>query len=147
MHTFWQQFQFRFINFYPPFLGAGIHSHIIDEYTIRVEMKLNALNRNIYGTHFGGSLYSMCDPWFVLILLRNLGKDYIVWDKSATIKFIQPGHGTVSAIFNIPRERINEIRLATDGRHETQPNFSVDVKNDQGEIVAYVEKLLYIRRK
>jgi acyl-coenzyme A thioesterase PaaI-like protein len=82
-----KRFRERLINFYPPLLGAGIHSYTIDEYTIRVEMKLTALNRNVFGTHFGGSIYSMCDPWFVLILMHALGPEYVVWDKSASIKF------------------------------------------------------------
>ena len=70
MSTHWQRFRERWINFYPPFLGAGIHSERIDDLTMRVEMKLTALNQNIFGTHFGGSLYAMCDPWFALILQK-----------------------------------------------------------------------------
>jgi hypothetical protein len=135
------------INFYPPFLGAGIHSHTIDQYTIRVEMKLTAFNRNVFGTHFGGSLYAMCDPWFVLILIRNLGMDYIVWDKAASIKFLQPGYTTVTALFHIPLERILEILQQAAGGHKIEPKFSVDVVDKQGEIDASVEKLLYVRKK
>jgi hypothetical protein len=95
----WGTFRERLINFYAPLLGAGIRSKKIDKNTIRVEMKLTALNRNIVGTHFGGSLYAMCDPWFMLILMRNLGPDYVVWDKAASIQFLMPGRGKVSATF------------------------------------------------
>ena len=147
MSTRWQRFRERLINFYPPFLGAGIRSRRIDEYTTRVEMKLTALNRNILGTHFGGSLYVMCDPWFVLILMRTLGLDYIVWDKSASIQFLQPGRGKVTATFHIPLERVNEIREQADSGKKTEPVFTVDVVDEKNKVVARVEKLLYVRRK
>ena len=147
MSTSWQRFRERMINFYPPLLGAGIRSQVIDERTIRVEMKLTALNRNIVGVHFGGSLYAMCDPWFMLILMRALGTEYIVWDKAASIQFLKPGRGTVTATFHIPQERIDEIRLAADGGQKIEPTFTVDVLDAQGEAIARVEKLLYVRKK
>jgi len=147
MSITWLRFREKLINFYPPLLGAGIRSHTIDEHTMCVEMKLTALNRNVFGTHFGGSLYAMCDPWFVLILMRLLGPDYIVWDKAANIQFLQPGRGTMMAMFHIPQERINEIRLEADRGQKIEPTFAVDVMNTHGEAVAHVEKLLYVRRK
>ena len=147
MNSFWVRLRERFINFYPPLFGAGIRSRRIDERTIHVEMKLTMLNRNIVGVHFGGSLYSMCDPWFMLILMRVLGPDYIVWDKAANIQFVSPGRSTMKAVFQIPQERINEIRAAADRGEKIEPTFSVDVLDEQGQIVAQVEKLLYVRRK
>ena len=147
MSTRWQRLRERFINFYPPLLGAGIHIHKVDELTVRVEMKLTALNRNIVGVHFGGSLYAMCDPWFMLILMRALGTDYIVWDKAATIQFLKPGRGTVTATFHIPPERVEEIRRQVDSDQKIEPVFSVDVVDEQGSAVAHVEKLLYVRKK
>ncbi len=147
MNSFWLRLRERLINFYPPLLGAGIRSRTIDELTIHVEMKLTALNRNIVGVHFGGSLYAMCDPWFMLIMMRALGPDYIVWDKAASIKFVSPGRGTVNAIFQIPQERVNEIRAAADRGEKIEPTFSVDVLGEQGQVIAHVEKLLYVRKK
>lgn len=147
MISFWLRLRERLINFYPPLLGAGIRSRTIDELTIHVEMKLTALNRNIVGVHFGGSLYAMCDPWFMLIMMRALGSDYIVWDKAASIKFVKPGRGTVNAIFQIPQERVNEIRAAADRGEKIEPTFSVDVLGEQGQVIAHVEKLLYVRKK
>lgn len=110
-------------------------------------MKLTAFNRNIYGVHFGGSLYAMCDPWFALILIRSLGKDYIVWDKAASIQFLQPGRSSVTAIFHIPQDRIAEIRLEADRGQKIEPTFSADVLDAQGQFIAHVEKLLYVRKK
>lgn len=147
MNSFWLQLRERLINFYPPLLGAGIRSRTIDDLTIHVEMKLTAFNRNIVGVHFGGSLYAMCDPWFMLIMMRALGPDYIVWDKAASIKFVSPGRGTVNAVFQIPQERVNEIRAAADRGEKIEPTFSVDVLGEQGQVIAHVEKLLYVRKK
>lgn len=137
----------KFVNYYPPLLGAGIRARNIDKRTIRVAMKLTPLNRNIVGVHFGGSLYAMCDPWFMLILMRVLGRDYVVWDKAAGIKFIKPGRSAVSATFHIPQERVDEITAATAGGEKYEPTFSVDVLDEDGQIVAQVEKLLYVRKK
>lgn len=147
MNSFWLRLRERLINFYPPLLGAGIRSRTIDELTIHVEMKLTALNRNIVGVHFGGSLYAMCDPWFMLIMMRALGSNYIVWDKAASIKFVSPGRGTVKAVFQVTQERIDDIRMAADRDGKIEPTFEVDVLDDQGQVVAHVDKLLYVRRK
>jgi acyl-coenzyme A thioesterase PaaI-like protein len=143
----WGTIRERLINYYAPLLGAGIRSKKIDKNTIRVEMKLTALNRNIVGTHFGGSLYAMCDPWFMLILMRNLGPDYVVWDKAASIQFLMPGRGMVSATFHIWEERINQICEQSEGGQKIEPTFEVDVVNDKNQAVAHIQKVLYVRKK
>jgi len=147
MRTPWQRYPERFINLYPPLLGVGIRVRHMAEDTIRVEMKQTTLNSNIVDTHFGGSLYAMCDPWYMLILMRRLGEDYIVWDKSASIRFLRPGRGTVTATFHIPQDRVDEIRAAADSEGKVEPVFTVDVLDAEGEAVARVEKTLYVRRK
>jgi acyl-coenzyme A thioesterase PaaI-like protein len=141
--------RYKWINLYPPLLGAGIrvlHKQS-DEYTIKVQLKLTRLNLNAVGTHFGGSLYAMCDPWFMLILMQHLGRDYIVWDKAATIQFLKPGRGTVTATFHIAPEQIAELRAQADREGKIEPVFNVDVIDEQGEVVAKAEKREYIRRK
>jgi len=138
----------RLLKCYPPFLGAGIQVKRISEdmRTIEVHMPLRFWNRNYVGTHFGGSLYSMCDPFFMLILANHLGPDYIVWDKAATIRFKKPGKGLVKATFNIPEERVNEIRaLAEAGKVE--PQFQSQVTDAEGNVIAEVDKVLYVRKK
>lgn len=138
----------RLFNVYPPYLGAGVRVKASpDLHTFEVRMKLRFWNRNYVGTHFGGSLYTMCDPFFMLILMNALGRDYIVWDKEATIRFRRPGRGTVRATFHIPPERVAEIKAEADEKRKVEPVFKADVLNDQGEVVAEVEKLLYVRRK
>jgi acyl-coenzyme A thioesterase PaaI-like protein len=143
----WGRIRLRLINFYPPLLGAGIRSKKLDEHTFQVEMKLTIFNRNIVGTHFGGSLYAMCDPWFMLILIPALGPDYIVWDQAATIQFLIPGRGKVSATFHIPQERVDKIRKEADSGQKIEPTFEVDVVDTQNQAVAHIQKILYVRKK
>ena len=147
MSNAWMRLREKFVNFYPPFLGAGIRAHTIDERTIRVEMKLTPFNRNIVGVHFGGSLYAMCDPWFMLILMRLLGRDYIVWDKAASIKFIRPGRSNVTATFHISQEQVDEILQRAEYGEKHEPAFNVNVLDQEGQIVAQVEKMLYVKKK
>ena len=139
----------RFINLWPPFLGAGIKVSKIgkDFNDITVEMKLRKWNKNYVGTHYGGSLFSMTDPFFALIAIRNLGKDYIVWDQESSIKFKKPGKGKVSAHFNISAEKLKELKDLADKNPKVEPTFIVQVKDEQGDVVAEVSKTLYIRRK
>jgi hypothetical protein len=139
----------RFVNFYPPFLGAGVRIKEIsaDLRTIEVHMPLRFWNKNYVGTHLGGSLYLMCDPFFMLILINNLGSDYIVWDKAATIRFKKPGRGLVKAIFHIPQERIDEIRALADTQPKVEPQFQTVVTDTEGTVIAEVDKLLYVRKK
>jgi acyl-coenzyme A thioesterase PaaI-like protein len=142
------RWRIRLLSLYPPYLGAGVRVRAAaDLRTFEVRMKLRWWNRNYVGTQFGGSLYSMCDPFFMLILFAALGRDYVVWDKAATIRFRRPGRGTVEATFHIPQERIDEIRAAADAERKVEPVFTVEIVDEQGEVVAEVEKLLYVRRK
>ena len=139
----------KFMSFWPPFIGAGIRvKKVAPNYDfIDVELKLNFLNANYVGSHFGGSLYAMCDPFYMLILLQKLGKDYIVWDKAAAIRFLKPGKGRVRARFQITEEQLAEIKRQADTNYKFEPTFTAQVLNEAGEVVAEVDKLLYIRRK
>ena len=110
-------------------------------------MRLWPWNRNYVGTHFGGSLFSMADPFFMIMLIEQLGPGYTVWDKAGTIRFRRPGRGKVRARFEIPPERLEEIRRAADAGGKVEPTFSVSILDAQGEVVAEVEKLLSVRRK
>ena len=138
-----------FLNIWAPFLGAGIRIKRFDPAwkEIDVEMKLRWWNSNYVGTHYGGSLYSMADPFFMLMLIENLGKDYIVWDKSASIRFKKPGRGTVFASFRLSEDQIREIKQAVDAQGKIERTFIAEIKDDFGNVIAEVEKLLHIRRK
>ena len=137
------------MNFYPPYLGAGVRiQHIAGDFReIRVKMGLGWYNRNYVGTQFGGSLYSMVDPFYMLMLMENLGRDYIVWDKAASIDFISPGKGPVHAEFRIDDELLAQIRQHTADGDKYLPELRVEVRDDEGTLVAIVHKTLYIRLK
>jgi len=137
------------MNFYPPYLGAGVRiQHIAGDFReVRVKMGLGWYNRNYVGTQFGGSLYSMTDPFFMLMVMENLGSDYIVWDKAASIDFIAPGKGPVYADFRIDEALLDEIRQRTAGGDKYLPQLHVDVHDGDGTLVARVHKTLYVRLK
>ena len=137
------------LNLYPPYLGAGVHVRYVstDFREVVVEMPLRFFNRNYVGTHFGGSLYAMVDPFYMLMLIRNLGPDYIVWDKAASIDFVKPGRGTVRAHFRIDEKIIREIKEKVKDGGKFLPTFTVDITDSEGNVVARVEKVLYVRRK
>jgi acyl-coenzyme A thioesterase PaaI-like protein len=139
----------RWINLWPPFLGAGIRiTHIApDTKAVDVEMKLRFWNANYVGTHFGGSLFAMTDAFYMLMLMANLGRDYIVWDKAASIRYRKPGKGTVRAEFRLTDEHLDDIRDKLKTLPKYEPTFSVEVKDEAGVVIAEVEKLLHIRKK
>jgi len=137
------------LNSWPPYLGAGVCVEEIgkDWGKIRVGMKLRWYNKNYLRTHFGGSLFSMTDPFFVLILMANLGKDYIVWDSSSKIQFIQPGRGKVSATFIVDEARLDGLRDAAVSGEKMLEKFRVDILDEDNSPVARVYKTIYIRKK
>ena len=137
------------VNLYPPYLGMGIRvKSVSDDYTrFEVVLRQRWYNRNLFGTHFGGCLYAMCDPFYVFIVTMNLGKDYIVWDKSACITFLKPASGTITGVFEIGRDTLETIREVTDKRGKNTYHFETDLLNESGEAVAHVTKEIYVRAK
>lgn len=137
------------LNLYPPYLGAGVRVRYVsaDFREILVEMPLRFFNRNYVGTHFGGSLYAMVDPFYMLMLIKNLGPDYIVWDKAASIEFVKPGRGTVRAHFRLDEKVLEEIKERVKNGGKYLPTFTVPVVDRQGDVVARVEKVLYVKKK
>ena len=139
----------RLINLWPPFLFAGIRCTQISPNFDGAQVVLHErwYNRNYVGTHFGGSLFAMTDPWYMLLLLRRLGPDYLVWDRRAAIEFIAPGRGTVKAAFHLGDARLAEIIDATRDGDKHLAQFGIDVTDAAGELVATVDKTVYVRRK
>ncbi|MCP3748498.1 DUF4442 domain-containing protein [Pseudomonas sp. SBB6] len=137
------------LNLYPPYLGAGIRVLSVspDLRHIRVRMGLRWFNRNYVGTQFGGSLYSMVDPFYMLMLMELLGREYIVWDKAASIDFVSPGKGPVFAELRIDDALLDDIRQHTAGGKKYLPRLQVDIRDAAGELVARVDKTLYVRLK
>ncbi|HYC36660.1 MAG TPA: DUF4442 domain-containing protein [Usitatibacter sp.] len=136
-------------NLWPVFRGAGIRVREIapDFRSATVELRMKLLNRNYVGTHFGGSLFAMTDPFFMILMMKNLGPEYVVWDKAGTVRFLKPARGTVTARFEMPPDRVEEARRMTESGAKFEPVFRVDIVDGSGTVVADVEKTLYIRRK
>jgi len=136
-------------NLWFPFRGAGIKiAYASSDYRrVEVKMRLTWFNRNYVGTHFGGSLYALTDPFYMMMLINNLGSDYIVWDKAAKIDFIKPGRGTVRAVFTLTEDDIEHIRSTADRQGKYIFDKKVEVLDESGEVVASVIKTLYVRNK
>jgi acyl-coenzyme A thioesterase PaaI-like protein len=139
----------RAMNLWPPFLGAGIWvQHISGDWRyVVVTLTRRWYNRNAMGTHFGGSLFAMTDPFYMLMLIQNLGKHYSVWDQSARVEFVKPVKERVQAVFDLDQGRIDRIvRRAADGEKHFE-DFSIDVMDAGRTVVAKVTKTIYVRRK
>ncbi|MBP0451776.1 MULTISPECIES: DUF4442 domain-containing protein [unclassified Kitasatospora] len=139
----------RGINFWPPFLFAGIRVLTLsdDFRRTKVRLRLGRLNRNYVGTHFGGSIFAMTDPFWMLLVMENLGRDYMVWDAAAEITFVSPGRGDVFAEFVLTEDRLAEIRELTQEGKKALVWFDTEVLAADGSVVARVRKQLYVREK
>lgn len=137
------------INCWLPFLFGGVRLLAIsdDWRYARVQLKLRWYNRNYVGTQFGGLLFAMTDPFWMIMVMECLGRDYLVWDKAGKIEFISPGRSDVYAEFRVQESVLDELRSACAGGEKVLRWFAVDVCAADGTIVARVEKQLYVRLK
>lgn len=137
------------MNIWFPFLFTGIRvTKISDDFRyVKVELRSHWYNKNYVGTHFGGSLFAMTDPYWMIMILRNLGNDYVVWDKAAEIEFVKPGRGLVSAEFKLEQSMLDELIEAAAGNEKVLRWFDIAVIDSQGDLVAKVRKQVYVRRK
>ena len=139
----------RILNLYPPYLGAGVKVTYISEdwKELHVSMSLRWFNRNAVGTHFGGSLYSMIDPHLMLLLMQLLGKEYLVWDKSADIEFVKASKKKVTSVLKVSNADLKVIRRSTINGEKYFSNFIVEIRDEDDDLVARVKKTIYVRRK
>ncbi|MFD4642380.1 DUF4442 domain-containing protein [Lentzea sp. NPDC058436] len=137
------------MNLWPPFLFAGIRVEEIspDYRYARVRMRLRPWNRNFFGTHFGGSLFAMTDPFWVLLLFNQLKGEHVVWDQAGEIEFVAPGRGTVTAEFRLTDEHVEQVLERTRGSEKVLIWFDTDVVGQDGTVIARVKKQVYARRK
>ncbi|HBH23731.1 MAG TPA: tetrameric acyl-CoA thioesterase [Cytophagales bacterium] len=143
------KWRLKLANFYPPFFGAGIRlQKVNNDFTyMKVKLAFGFLNANLVGTQFGGSLFAMCDPWYMIMLFHHLRKEYIIWDKAATIRFRKPGKSAVFAEFIIDDDLLTKIRSEVDELGKKDFHFKTEVKNKEGEVIAEVDKVIYIKKK
>lgn len=139
----------KLISYYPPYLGAGIRLMSMSEDFMRAEvrMKMRWWNKNLVGTHFGGSLASMADPFYMLMLLQILGREYIVWDKACTIRFKRPGVGIVRCLFEFTEAQIADIKGQVDELGKQDFVLPLTITDEKDEVVCELEKTLYVRKK
>ena len=137
-------------NFFPAFRGTGGRvTYIASDWSeVRIQVPLNWRTRNYVGTIYGGSMYGAVDPFYMVMLIKRLGPEYIVWDKAATVRFKKPGRGTLTAQFLVPDEELRAIeRALANGAPSVDRVYQVDLADAAGAVVATVEKVVYIRRK
>jgi acyl-coenzyme A thioesterase PaaI-like protein len=139
----------RHIGWWPPLLGAGIKVVRMEKdlRAVDVQMRLTRWNKNYMGVHFGGSLFAMTDPFYMVMLATNLGDEYVVWDKAASIRYRKPGKGRVRAEFRLSEESLAEIRAAVELEGRFDARFVVEVKDAKGGVVAEVERVIYCATK
>lgn len=137
------------MNCWPPFWGTRIHIEEIapDWRYVRTRMKLSMRNKNYVGSHFGGGMFAMTDPFYMVALKNILGNSYLVWDKAATIEYLKPGRTTVYAEFKISDEQLAEIHAKTADGEKFEPVYRVDVVDADQQLIARVQKTLYIRKR
>lgn len=139
----------RLMNLWPPFFFNSIRVQYVSEdwSELRVALRLRPWNRNYVRTQFGGNLFAMTDPFWMLLAMHQLGNDYFVWDKAGAIEFVAPGREDVYAHFKMEPAVVDELRAAAAGGEKVLHWFDVDVTTASGEVVARVRKQLYVRLK
>jgi hypothetical protein len=129
-------------NFFPAYRGSGARVvYISSDYReIRIKIPLNWRTRNYVGTIYGGSMYAGIDPIYMLMLIKNLGKNYIVWDKAATIRFKRPGKETLFADFVLTQEELDEIKAILETQKSVDRVYNVELKDKNGKVHCLIEK-------
>ena len=129
--------------------GTGARMRFIapDWSEIRLDVPLSWRTRNYLGTIFGGSIYASIDPIYMIMLIRRLGPEFVVWDKAATIQFKKPGRETLQARFVVSDEELAAIRAVLETKRSVDRNYLVELVDGSGTVCATIEKVIYIRRR
>lgn len=136
-------------NFFPAYRGGGARITYIshDFREVHVVLPLNWRTRNYVGTIYGGSMYSAVDPIYMVMLIKNLPKGTVVWDKAAAIRFKRPGREALYARFRLEQGEINAILAELERQPSLDRHYTVELVDRTGKVHAVVEKTIYIRRK
>ncbi|HVG24743.1 MAG TPA: DUF4442 domain-containing protein [Thermoanaerobaculia bacterium] len=142
----WLRWKF---NLFPAYRGSGARVTYIsaDFREVRIRLPLSWRSRNAVGTIFGGSMYAAVDPLYMIMLMHCLGREYVVWDKAATIRFRKPGRSTLFATFSLGDAELDSIRSATASGEPVDRTYNVALVDAEGVVHASVEKIIYVRRK
>lgn len=141
-------FKFLF-NISPMYRGTGAKLTKVqdDLHYVKIKLPLSYKTKNYVGTMYGGHMYSCLDGIYMVQLINILPSSYVVWDKSATIRFRRPGTQTLYAEFNISKEFIKQIKSEIAEQKEKDYTLHVDLRDSEGKIYAEVEKVIYIASK
>ncbi len=137
------------LRLFPAYRRTGGKAIFIsqDLQEVHIQLRLNWATRNYVGTIFGGSLYAAADPIYMIQLIQLLGKDYVVWDKAASIRFRKPGNQSLYIRFLISDELLSSIKQ----RLKTESEFDLELKTDwidqEGKVYAHLSKTIYIANK
>ena len=136
-------------NLFPAYRGTGGRVvYIADDFReVRVKIPLSWRTRNYVGTIYGGSMYGAIDPIYMLMLIKILGRDYVVWDKAAKIRFKKPGKQTLYVDFRLSDEEIGEIKRLAENERSVDRIYNLELKDKHGVVHAVIEKTLYISKK
>ena len=136
-------------NLHPAFRGTGGRvEHIAPDLShIRVRLPLSWRTRNVVGSIFGGSLFAVTDGLHPLMIMAALGKDVVVWDKAASIRYKKPGLTTLFADFALPPDEVLAIRNALRDSPELDRTYEVELKDENGVVHTVVERTVYIADK
>ena len=136
-------------NLFPAYWGSGAHIiYLADDWReVRVKLPLTWRTRNYVGTIYGGSMYGAIDPIYMVMLIRLLGQEYVVWDKEATIQFKRPGRSALYARFRVDEEETQAIKAELVRQESTQRNYQIELVDEKGVVHAIVTKTIYIRRR
>ncbi|MCG3173864.1 MAG: hypothetical protein GMKNLPBB_02071 [Myxococcota bacterium] len=138
-----------YFNAHPTyFCSGGTVEYIASDWReARVRIDLGLRTRNYVGTIYGGSMYAAVDPFYMIMLIKLLGPDYVVWDKGASIRFRKPGRETLYATFRVEQAEVEEIRALLDAQKSVDRTYQVELVNRAGIVHAVVDKVVYVAKK
>ena len=136
-------------NLWPCYRGTGARVTFIasDWREVRVRLPLSWRTRNYVGTIFGGSLYAAVDPFFMIMLMKNLGSEFVVWDKASSVRFRRPGRSTLTATFRLEESEFAEIRDLLRDLPKVDRTYTVDLTDREGIVHSTVEKVVHVAHK
>ena len=137
------------MNFWPCYRGSGGRIVYIsgDWKEVRVKLRLSLRTYNYVGSIFGGSLYAAVDPIYMLMLIKCLGPGYVVWDKSAAIRFRKPGRSTLTAAFKLEDGELEEIKRRLETEPKLDRTYHVELVDASGVVHAEIDKIIHISHK
>lgn len=139
----------RAMNLWPPFAAAGVRvAQIAPDYSEAVVVhRTRAWNVNYFGTAYGGTLFSMSDPFWALLISMRLGRSYSVLDAAAEIDFVRTGRGELRTSFHVPQDLVDRLREEAEDGRKVLHWLANDVTDSSGQVVARIRKQVYVRRR